>query len=70
MAVQNAQLSKCVFMSFFYLLNQSNTLSFMKRVLLEHLPYEEGIKTVQPLLFVEPNNCWNTYPMKRVFLCP
>jgi len=45
MTVQNPQLSKPVFMSNFYLLNLANTLSLTKQVALEHLPYEEGIKT-------------------------
>jgi hypothetical protein len=47
MTVQNSQLSKPVSMSFFYLLNPVNTLCFMKQLLLEHLPYEEGIKTIK-----------------------
>ena len=46
MPVQNLQLSKPVLMVKFYLLNLPNTLSFEARPLLEHLPYEEGIKTL------------------------
>ena len=36
-------------MSFFYLLNLLNLLSFEARPGSEHLPYEEGIKTQQPV---------------------
>ena len=33
--------------------------------MLEHLPYEEGIKTSLRIVWFS-RYCWNTYPMKRV----
>ncbi|MCI5141458.1 MAG: hypothetical protein D3909_06985 [Candidatus Electrothrix sp. ATG1] len=65
MPVQISQLSKPVLMVKFYLLNLLNPLLFEARPLLEHLPYEEGIKTLSYIRYKQIF-CWNTYPMKRV----
>ena len=48
-------------MSIFYLLNLVNTLFFTKQVALEHLPYEEGIKT-NPV----KNNTTMTLPLEHL----